>query len=212
MSLSAVLVGPALAAPVPVLSNTHVEASWSVPPALQGDALDTRTDQRRMVAEMGDVRVSSIRLPVDVSRVGEAKIDAFDSFDPFNAFYTFRTDFHEHWSVDRGGPLRQRFGRPVYPGLLGGFGHFGDAIYAAHARFRPVYESGLGTNQLTGWLHGEFEELAELFDLFAGARLIAPIRDRFPGEPTGEIVAIPLPGSAAMALAGMVIIASRRRR
>ncbi len=171
--------------------------------------------QRRLVDEMSDVRAAALRTPSLAperlfAQVRHSGLDAFDAANPFD---NFSPNFHDHWSAERGGLLRQRFGRSVAPSALGGFGVFGDAIYAAHGRFRPVYESGFGTNHLSGWFVGEFDELADLFDLIIGSHTVAdPIADRFAGTPSGPIVAIPLPGSAAMAFAGLLMIASRRRR
>ncbi|TVS06952.1 MAG: hypothetical protein EA423_04965 [Phycisphaerales bacterium] len=205
-AISIALLAPAFAAPIPVLS----EGVGSLASSRSADTLI----QRQLIAEMSDVRVTSIRTPsLSPERLGAtARGAGLGAFDASNPFHSFRPDFHDHWSAERGGLLRQRFGRTVYPNMLGGFGVFGDAIYAAHGRFRPVYESTYGTNQLGGWFVGEFDELAELFDLIIGSHLADPIADRFPGTPKDSIVAIPLPGSAAMAFAGLLIIASRRRR
>ncbi|MCC5787850.1 MAG: hypothetical protein JJU33_14245 [Phycisphaerales bacterium] len=203
------MLAPAFAAPIPVL----IEGVGSL--ASPGSSSADPAIERRLIAEMSDVRVTAIRTPsLSPERLhSRASGSGLGGFDPANPFYSFRPDFHEHWSAERGGPLRQRFGRTVNPNMLGGFGVFGDAIYAAHGRFRPVYESGFGTNHLSGWFVCEFDELAELFDLLIGSQLVADsMGDRFPGTPSDSIVAIPLPGSAAMAFAGLLMIASRRRR
>ncbi len=204
--ISISLLAPAFAAPIPVLS----ESVGSLASSLSADALV----ERQLIAEMSDVRVTSIRTPsLSPERLeATARGAGLGGFDASNPFYSFRPHFHDHWSAERGGLFRKRFGRSVDPGMLGGFGVFGDAIYAAHGRFRPVYQSTYGTNQLGGWFAGEFDELAELFDLIIGSHLADPIADRFPGTPNDSIVAIPLPGSAAMAFAGLFVIASRRPR
>lgn len=200
----------AAASPIPI-SGLDLASMGTAAPGVVADARSVR-----VIDEMSDVTVVTIRT-VSVSPQRHAGVFrglGGLGFDPTDPFDPFRPDFVTHWGAEGASSQGRGLGRALEFRPYSGFGGFADAIFASHQRVRPALNTapsyGFGTNSLNGWMVLGLEEFGDLFDQIA----IAPRAqaDTEIGFGSPEVVAIPLPGSAAIGVAGLLIVGSRRRR